>query len=86
MRKKELRALLVGLGLDGADGHVRITRGENFRLFGGSEVTHGRMQETAVRFNEELQKRDRRLENLDRDEFIDIARSVDPSPPTEKDD
>ena len=34
MRKK---ALLLGLGLDKDDGPFRITRGENYRLYGGSE-------------------------------------------------
>lgn len=32
-------ALLLGLGLDGKDGHRRITKGDNFCLVGGSEVS-----------------------------------------------
>ena len=78
MRKKDLRARLLGLGLDCNDGHTRVTRGENYHLFGGSEQTHERMQEMAARFNEELCKRRKRLEDLDSEEFADIARECDP--------
>ena len=39
--KTKKKAWLLGLGLDGKDGHTRITTGENFKLVGGSEETHG---------------------------------------------
>ena len=39
MRKKDLRARLLGLGLDCDDGHTRVTRGENYHLLGGSEMS-----------------------------------------------
>src|SRR5690606_34554322 len=55
--KKNRKALLLGLGLDGKDEHVRITKGDNFRLVGGSKETHECMQEKAIKFNEELKKR-----------------------------
>ena len=55
------RKVLLGLGLDSKDGHVRITKGENFRLFGGSQETHEIMQEKAVKFNEQLEKRHKTL-------------------------
>ena len=67
------KALLVGLGLDHQDGHVRVTRGDNFRLIGGSKETHECMQEKAIKFNEELQKRGKRMEELSREELIDVA-------------
>jgi len=70
------RALLLGLGLDNRDGHVRVTRGENFRLIGGSEETHETMQEKALKFNEELAKRGKRLEEISRQEFVEIAQHV----------
>jgi len=72
----EKRAWLLGVGLDNADGHVRITRGENFRLVGGSEETHGTMQEKALQFNEKLRERGQRLEDISRDEFRDIAHQI----------
>ena len=53
-RKDRKSAVLLGIGLDGRDGHVRITRGENFHLLGGSPETHQAMQEKCIRFNEKL--------------------------------
>jgi len=70
------RRWLLGLGLDGADGHVRITRGENFRLFGGSRETHEHMQEKVIRFNEEVAKRHKTLDQLTKPEIDDIAHKV----------
>ncbi|MCZ7645062.1 MAG: hypothetical protein M5U26_07225 [Planctomycetota bacterium] len=72
-KKSKAKALLLGLGLDNQDGHVRVTRGENFQLVGGSKDTHERMQEKALKFNEELKKRGKRLEQLGREEFIEIC-------------
>jgi hypothetical protein len=65
-------ARILGLGLDNADGHIRITRGENFDIFLGSESTHEQLQETCVKINEKLDQRGKRLEDLSRDEFIDL--------------
>lgn len=72
----EKKALLLGIGRDNGDGHVRVTRGENFRLFGGSQETHEVMQETAVKFNEKLRERGQRLEDISHDEFRDIAHDI----------
>lgn len=47
----------VGVGLDNRDEHRRITRADHFVLMGGSAETHERMQDTAIRFNEELKRR-----------------------------
>ena len=74
--RRDIKALLLGLGLDGKDGHVRYTKGPNFHLFGGSQETHEEMQEKAVRFNEELDKREKRLEDIDRKEFSEIAETI----------
>ena len=65
-------ARILGLGLDNADGHIRITRGENFDIFLGSESTHEQLQETCVKINEKLDQRGKRLEDLSRDEFVDL--------------
>ncbi|MBS1370247.1 MAG: hypothetical protein HPZ91_09870 [Lentisphaeria bacterium] len=65
-------ATLLGLGLDNRDGHRRITKGDNFCLVGGSEETHDRMAETAIKFNEKLSKRGKRLGDLSREEFRDM--------------
>ena len=64
--------MLLGIGFDNKDGHKRITRGEDFVLMGGSEETHERMTETAVKFNEQLSKRGKSLDEISREEFIDM--------------
>jgi len=70
------KSWLLGLGLDNEDGHVRYTRGPNFHPLGGSEGTHEEMQDKAVQFNEELRKREKQLEDINREEFRDIAESI----------
>lgn len=67
------KPMLVGLGLDNDDGEVRVTRGENFHLLGGSEETHEAMQDKCIRFNERLQARGKQMAELARQEFLDIA-------------
>lgn len=75
-KKTPKKGHLLGLGLDGGDGHVRITRGENFSLMGGSQDTHEAMQETAIKFNEQLKKRGKPMEKLSTDEFLDIMNKI----------
>lgn len=67
------KAVILGVGLDNDDHEVRITRGENFRLIGGSQQTHESMQEKCLKFNEKLKDRGKRLEQIDEAEFFDIA-------------
>jgi len=71
-----VKRLLLGLGLDNTDGHVRMTRGENFRLFGGSQETHEVMQEHAIKINEKLKERQKTLDTVSEKEFRDIASEV----------
>ena len=66
---------MLGIGLD-SDGHKRITKGENFALVGGTEETHEKMTETAVKINEKIASRGKRLEEVSHEEFDDIARDV----------
>ena len=70
------KKVLLGLGFDNKDGHVRITKGKNFHLFGGSDETHETMQEKAVKINEQLDKRHKTLDNINNEEFNDIAEKV----------
>lgn len=74
--KRKSRKMLFGIGLDNKDGHTRITRGENFELVGGSEETHGAMQEKAVKMNEQLKRRGKTLDTVSREEFYEIADRV----------
>ncbi len=65
-------SLLLGIGLDNKDGHKRLTQGDNFVMAGGSEETHQRMTETAIKFNEKLAKKGKSLEDLSPEEFRDM--------------
>ena len=75
---------MLGLGLD-SDGHKRVTTGENFLLMGGSRETHEVMTEKTIKINEKLAAAGKRLEEVSREEFDDIAHSVglrrEPPPP-----
>jgi len=71
-RSRKRTAALLGLGLDNQDGHTRLTRGDNFVLFGGSQETHAAMQETVVKVNERLAKRGKRLEDVSPRELGDL--------------
>lgn len=75
--KQDMCSKLVGLGLDNPDGQSRITRGKNFHLYGGSHETHERMQEQCIKFNEKLDTKGKRLEDLEHEEFFDIAAECD---------
>ncbi|MDD5557062.1 MAG: hypothetical protein PHN82_07420 [bacterium] len=72
-----LRRLLLGLGLDCADGIARVTRGPNYRLYGGSEETHEEMHEKAIKLNEKLRERKKTLDTVSREEFMDIAERIE---------
>lgn len=69
------KALMVGVGLD-SDGHKRVTTGENFVLAGGSKETHEVMTEKAIKVNEKLAAKGKRLEEVSHEEFDEIAHSV----------
>ena len=83
-RKKSKRAKppeapvagVVGVGFDGEDGHTRVTRTEEMTLVGGSAETHEKMQETAIRFGENLEKRGKTLREASVREVIDLLRDA----------
>jgi len=65
---------IIGVGLDGKDGHHRITRGEEFFLVGGSQETHERLQDVVIHFTESLKSRGKRLRDAEPGEIIDLLR------------
>jgi len=84
--QERVKVGLLGLGLDNTDGEVRITRGKNFHLVGGSHDTHQSMQEKCIKLNEKLRVRGKELEELEHKEFLDLAAEckmnvVTPKPP-----
>jgi hypothetical protein len=74
-KKIRPKAILLGVGLD-SDGHKRITTGPNFALVGGTAETHEVMTEKAIKINEKLADKGKRLEEVSAQEFDDIAQSV----------
>ena len=68
----EKRAMLLGLGLDNADGHKRVTKGDDFLLVGGSEETHEKMTETVVKVEEKLSRRGKKIRSASPEELRDI--------------
>ncbi len=79
MVSERSKARLLGLGLDkdSDSEQVRVTRAENYLLLGGSRDTHESMQEKCVKFNEKLGERGKNLEDLEKQEFLDIAADCD---------
>jgi len=67
---------LLGLAGNNDDGQTRLTRGKNFVLLGGSQETHSVMQETAIKINERLDQRGKRLEDVSIGELRDICSNV----------
>ena len=74
--EQQKMAMMLGVGLDGQDGHKRVTRGDNFCLVGGSEETHEAMTETAVKINEKLARKGKHLSEISREEFADMLREA----------
>ena len=69
------KAIMLGVGLD-SDGHKRVTTGENFALVGGTKDTHDQMTEKAVKINEKLKAKGKKLDDVSREEMDEIAHSV----------
>lgn len=85
MKKSDrIRKTLLGLGFDCDDGRKRITVGTNFRLYGGSKTTHEMMKEKAIKFNEQLKKRGKSLDEVSVAEVCEIADKIGLKPVGEK--
>ncbi|RKX33499.1 MAG: hypothetical protein DRP71_10300 [Verrucomicrobia bacterium] len=76
--KQDKRAHLLGVGLDNADGHKRVTVAEEFSIVGGSSETHDRMTETVMKTFEELRSRGKSLAQVNRDELGEILDQSSP--------
>ena len=71
------RAMLVGYGRDAPDGHLRLTRSEDFCLAGGSESIHLAMQRRAVELLDELRRRGIRIESIGPEECARVQETVE---------
>lgn len=72
------KAHIFGIGLDATDGHKRITRAEQFSIVGGSEETHDRLTETLVKTFEDINRRGKTLESVERKELTDLINKNTP--------
>jgi hypothetical protein len=70
-KNKQRIGHLVGIGYD-SDGHVRITKGDDFSIIGGSKKTHEQLQEKVTKFNECLKRKGKSIHDISRREFFDI--------------
>jgi hypothetical protein len=73
-KKKPEREVVgfIGVGLDNQDGHKRVTQSEHFLIVGGSEETHERMQDTALKFDESLKRKGKTLADTSPEEAADL--------------
>ena len=75
-RSKTVVTGIFGVGLDGGDGHTRITKGDDFVLFGGSAETHEKMQEFTMRLTDKLKQKGKRIRDAGVKELRDIAEDL----------
>ncbi len=77
-RRPTKSAHLLGVGLDNADGHKRMTSAEQFTIVGGSDETHTRMTETVIKTFEHLKKRGKPLHAVEPKELAEIIHKSTP--------
>lgn len=73
-QKKIIR--LLGVGFDSDDGHVRITKGENYDVLMGSDESHDYLQQLIQKIEDELKVRGLVLDDLTPEEFSDFVQST----------
>lgn len=66
-------SFLLGIGLDNKDGHVRVTKGDDFQLIGGSEKTHHKMQDKMMEVSEDLAKRGKQIKDIGPDDYDRVS-------------
>ncbi len=67
---------VLGVGLDATDGQKRITKSDEMVIVGGSQETHDQMQETAIKFSEQISKTGKRLEELPAKQAMELLREA----------
>ncbi len=71
-QKKIIR--LLGVGFDSEDGHVRITKGENYDVLMGSDESHDYMQQLIQKIEDALKEQDLSLDDLSPEEFAEFVK------------
>jgi hypothetical protein len=76
-RPRRLRAALIGFTFDSGDDQQRLTRGDQTLIVGGSAETHAELLATALRMEQELDRRGLGLGDLDPLELAELADVID---------
>ncbi len=66
-KKKIIR--LLGVGFDAQDGHIRITKGENYDVLMGSDQSHEYIQQLIEKIEDKLKDQGLSLDDLSPTEF-----------------
>jgi hypothetical protein len=67
---------LLGVGFDDEDGHIRITKSENYDVFMGSGESHEYIQQLIEKIEKGMEAKGLRLNDLDPDEFTELVGSI----------
>jgi hypothetical protein len=76
-RPRRIRAAFIGLCLDPSDDQLRLTRGHQSLVFGGSAENHAALQETVLRMELELDRQGQQLGDLNPSELAELAWRID---------
>jgi hypothetical protein len=76
-KEPERMARILGLAFDQEDGHLRITRGEDFDVYFGSEATHEEIREVCLKIQKKLDALGRSLQDLSREEFLALLEDLE---------
>ena len=71
--QEDQTTFLLGIGLDNSDGHVRLTKGDDFHLVGGSEKTHQKMQDKVMELSEDMAKRGKAIKDIGPDDYKRVS-------------
>jgi hypothetical protein len=66
-------SFLLGIGLDNGDGHYRQTTGDDFKIVGGSEGTHRKLQDKVLEISDDLAKKGKSIKDIGPDDFDRIT-------------
>ena len=75
--REERIAHILGIGFDHEDGHLRITHGEEFDIYLGSDSSHQEMQELCLKIQRRLTEHGKKLQDLTRAEFRALIEEFD---------
>jgi len=73
-QKKIVR--LLGVGFDAEDGHVRITKGEKYDIFMGSEESHEYITGLINKIEDQLKATGMSLDDFTPEEFSEFMKTV----------